>query len=67
MGKLMKVLRVAKLDIPVDMLRPLEQAFSHTNQSNILEYLEYFFGTFPLASATLVVYFGLCSGGRIEV
>ena len=42
-GKPMTVLRVTMLDIPGAMLRPLEQAFSHTNRSNILECLEYFF------------------------
>ena len=42
-GKPMKVLRVATLDIPVAMLKLLEQAFNHTNRSNILEYLEYLF------------------------
>ena len=42
-GKPIKVLRVATPNIPAAMLRPLEQVFSHTNQSNILEYLEYFF------------------------
>ena len=37
-GKPMKVLNVAKLDIPEAMLKLLEQAFSHTNRSNFLEY-----------------------------
>ena len=42
-GKPMKVLRVATLDIPEATLRLLEQVFIHINQSNTLEYLEYFF------------------------
>ena len=42
-GKPMKVLIVATLDILEAMLRLLKQAFSHTSQPNILEYLEYFF------------------------
>ena len=37
------VLNVDTLDIPETTLRPLEQAFSHTNRSNIFEYLKYFF------------------------
>ena len=59
-GKPMKVLRVTTL------LTPLEQAFSHTNRPNILEYLEYFFAYFPLVLTTFVAYFELHLGGRIE-
>ena len=66
MGKPMEVLRVTTLDIPVATLRLLEQVFSHTNRPNINEYLEYFLHTFVLALATLLAYFGLCLGHRIE-
>ena len=42
-GRPMNVLNVATLDIPVAMLRLLEQAFSHLSRSNILVYFLYFF------------------------
>ena len=38
----MNVANVATLDIPVAMLIPLEQAFNHASQFNILVYLLYF-------------------------
>ena len=38
-----KIINVATLDTPEATLKGLEQAFSHTNRYNILEYLEYFF------------------------
>ena len=41
-GRPMHVLNIATLDIPVATLNPLEQAFSHTNRSNILVYFFYF-------------------------
>ena len=49
------------------MLRLLEQAFSHTNRPNILGYLEYFFAYLSSSFKTLLSYFELCLGGRIEV
>ena len=39
----MNVANVAKLDIPVATLIPLEQAFNHVSQFNILLYFLYFF------------------------
>ena len=39
----MNVANVATLDIPVAMLIPLEQAFNHVSQFNILVYFLYFF------------------------
>ena len=42
-GKPMIVANVATLDIPVAMLIPLEQAFNHVSQFNILLYFLYFF------------------------
>ena len=41
-GKHMNVANVATLDIPVAMLIPLEQAFNHVSQFNILLYFLYF-------------------------
>ena len=43
MGKPMNVANVATLDIPVATLIPLEQAFNHVSQFNILLYFLYFF------------------------
>ena len=46
----MNVANVATLDIPVAMLIPLEQAFNHVSQFNILVYFLYFFlNVFSLA------------------
>ena len=46
----MNVANVATLDIPVAMLIPLEQAFNHISQFNILVYFLYFFlNVFSLA------------------
>ena len=42
-GKPMNVVNVAKLDIPVAILIPLEQAFNQVSQFNILLYFLYFF------------------------
>ena len=42
-GILMNVANVATLDIPVATLIPLEQAFNHVSQFNILLYFLYFF------------------------
>ena len=39
----MNVTNVATLDIPVATLIPLEQAFNHVSQFNILLYFLYFF------------------------
>ena len=66
-GKPIKVLRVVTLDIPVAMLRPLEQAFSHTNRLNILEYLEYFLAYLSSSFNNPCAYFGLHLGDRTEV
>ena len=55
----MNVLNVTMLDIPVAMLRLLEQAFSHINHSNILVYFRISSYTFPLIFSTLVTYFEL--------
>ena len=41
-GKPMNVASVATLDIPVAVLRQLEQAFNHVGQFNILVYCSYF-------------------------
>ena len=41
-GKPMNVANVATLDIPVATLIPLEQAFNHVSQFNILLYFLYF-------------------------
>ena len=38
----MNIANVATLDIPVAMLIPLEQTFSHVSQFNILVYFSYF-------------------------
>ena len=49
-GKPMNVANVATLDIPVATLIPLEQAFNHVSQFNILLYFLYFFlNTFSLS------------------
>ena len=42
-GSQTNVANVATLDIPVAMLIPLEQAFSHVSRFNILVYFSYFF------------------------
>ena len=42
-GNPMNVANVATLDIPVAMLIPLEQAFSHVSRFSILLYFLYFF------------------------
>ena len=65
-GKLMKVLNVTTLSIPEARLRLLEQVFSHINQFKVLDYLEYSSCTFSLVLTTLVAYFGLRLGSRID-
>ena len=51
--RLMNVLNIATLNTPKATLKPLKQAFSHTNQSNILVYFCISFYTFPLVLTTL--------------
>ena len=53
-GILMNVVNVATLDIPVAMLIPLEQAFNHISQFNILLYFLYFFLNIIVYLSTLV-------------
>ena len=43
----MNVLNIATLDIPVAMLRMVEQMFSHFSRSNILVYFSHFFLYLP--------------------
>ena len=64
---MMKVLRVATLDIPEAMLGLLKQAFSHINQPNILEYLEYFFAYLSSSFNNPCRLFWIRLDGRIEV
>ena len=63
-GRPTNVLNIATHDIPVAMLNPLEQAFSHVSCSNILAYFCISPYTFPLIFLTLATYFELRSDGR---
>ena len=56
----MNVLNVAKLDIAVAMLNPLEQVFSYISRYNIAVYFLYFFLYLPLVLTALVTYFESC-------
>ena len=64
-GRPMNVLNVATLDIPEAILRPLEQAFSHVNQSKVLEYFSCFFLYLSSSLSNSCHFPGSCLGGRI--
>ena len=63
-GRLMNVLNVAMLDIPVAMLKLLEQVSGHVIHSNICSILCISPYTFSLILTTLVTYFELLSDDR---
>ena len=65
----MNVANVATLDIPVAMLIPLEQAFNHVSQLNILLYFLYFFLNIAslsinprLLALIMLRWYGTCGG-----